>query len=198
MTKPTSRADVARKIQRLQELADALATGREEFFFINRLTVIKSLSAPADAATAFALDLTRRTVTQMRQSPQKLPHELMLVRQAVRVIRAYHQSLSPETVGDARELWYTVQAAQNEIVRPMGKYPVRVIRSMPLLVVENALGCTVFPDAAPDWAYRAARTYTERYNPHYGTGLVPESLPFLRDVIRFWMRYYQVHAKELR
>ena len=183
---------MARKIQRLQQIADALATGREQFFFINRLTVIKSLCAPADAATAFALDLTRHTVAQMRQSPRKLPHELTLARKAVRVIRAYHQSLSPETIGDARELWYSIQAAQNEIVRPMGKYPVRVIRSMALLVVENALGCAAFPDAALDWAYRAARTYTERYNPHYGTGLVPESLPFLRDVIRFWMRYYQL------
>ncbi|MCI0477953.1 MAG: hypothetical protein L0Y55_17055, partial [Anaerolineales bacterium] len=96
---------------------------------------------------------------------------------------------------DARELWYTIQAAQNEIIRPMGKYPVRVIRSMRLLGIENALGCAAFPESAPDWAYRAARTYCERYNPHYGTGLIPESLPFLQDVIRFWKTYYVVETE---
>jgi hypothetical protein len=188
--KSNPRAAVAHKIQRLQDVADALATGSERFFFINRLTVIKSLSAPADAATAFALDLARRTVAQMRESPEHVPHELKLARQAVQAIRAYHRTISDESVGDARALWHTIQAAQNEIVRPLGKYPVRVIRSMKLLVIEDALGCAAFPESASDYAYRAARFYCERYNPRYGTGIVPESLPFLQDVIRFWKEYY--------
>ena len=66
---------------------------------------------------------------------------------------------------------------------------------MRLLEIENALGCAAFPDTAPDWAYRAARTYTERYNSHFGTGLIPESLPFLQDVIRFWKKYYDLETE---
>jgi hypothetical protein len=189
------RAAVARKVEKLQAVADALVTGKETFFFINRLTVIKSLSAPADAAPAFALDLARRTVAQMRASPEKLPHELQFARRAVQAIRAYHRTLTPQAVGDARELWYTIQAAQNEIVRPLGKYPVRVIRSMPLLCIENALACAAFPDAATDFAYRAARTYCERYAMRYGTGLVRESAPYLQDVIRFWKKYYGLETQ---
>ena len=195
MKNPNPRAAVARKIQRLQQVADALAAHTENFFFINRLTVIKSLCAPPDAATAFALDLARCTVAEMRHSPEKLPHELMLARKAIKAIRACHQSPTAENTGNARILWYDVQRAQNEIIRPMGKYPVRVIKSMRLLGIENALGCAAFPDAAPDWAYRAARTYTERYNSHFGTGLIPESLPFLQDVIRFWKKYYDLETE---
>ena len=195
MKNSNPRAAAARKIQRLQDVADALATRKETFFFINRLTVIKSLSAPADAATAFVLDLARRTVTRIRQSPEQVPHELTLARRAVKALRAYQQSPTPEKISEAQELWCELQSTQNEIVRPMGKYPARVIRSMRLLVIEHALGCAAFPDAAPDWAYRAARFYTERYNPRDGTGLIPESLPYLQEVVRFWKKYYGLETE---
>jgi hypothetical protein len=42
------------------------------------------------------------------------------------------------------------------------------------------------------WAYHAARDYAERYDPHYGTGLIPESAPMVKAIVGFWCEYYGV------
>ena len=66
--------------------------------------------------------------------------------------------------------------------------PVRIIHSSQLLVIEDALPCFTAPDSGY-WAYQAARQYTERYNPHHGTGLIRESVPMLEDILRCWMEH---------
>jgi hypothetical protein len=35
---------------------------------------------------------------------------------------------------------------------------------------------------------QAARHYAERYNPRYGTGLIPESASAVDDIAAFWAR----------
>jgi hypothetical protein len=65
-------------------------------------------------------------------------------------------------------------------------HPLRTIHSNEVLTIEDALLCITQPWAAPYWAYQTAKDYAERYNPRYGTGLIPESLPLLDDIIAFW------------
>jgi hypothetical protein len=48
------------------------------------------------------------------------------------------------------------------------------------------------PEDAGFWAYHAARAYAERYDPQYGTGLIPESAPMMEEIVRFWSEYYGV------
>ncbi len=78
-----------------------------------------------------------------------------------------------------------VREAQSEAARPMGKYTVRIIHSSHLLVIEDALQCFTAPEPGY-WAYQTARQYTERYDPHVGTGLNRESVPMLEDILQFW------------
>ncbi len=54
------------------------------------------------------------------------------------------------------------------------------------MIIEDALQCILNPHAAPELAYEAAKDYTEKYNPRYGAGLIPESVPMLEDIIQFW------------
>jgi len=42
----------------------------------------------------------------------------------------------------------------------------------------------------PYWAYKLAREYVERYQPQYGSGLIPESVPMLLEVAEFWCQHY--------
>lgn len=82
-----------------------------------------------------------------------------------------------------------VHAAQDETAHPMNKYTVRITHSTHLLVIEYALECFLLPD--PGYrAYQTARHYAERFDSRYGSGLNPESAPFLHDIVRFWMPDY--------
>jgi hypothetical protein len=67
---------------------------------------------------------------------------------------------------------------------------VRIINSTDILILENVLQCLLSQtDIAASYAYDATRNYVEKYNPHYGTGLIPDSIPMLEKIIAFWNRY---------
>jgi hypothetical protein len=68
--------------------------------------------------------------------------------------------------------------------------PVRIIHSTEVLLIEYALSCLLHPHASADWGYRLTRQYTERYDPRYGTGLIPESAPLVEDIADFWCQYH--------
>ena len=84
----------------------------------------------------------------------------------------------------------------SEIRSAQGRYEhqrwgrVRIIESMELLVVETAFECVLHPWASSDLGYRLARKYAERYNSRYGTGLIPESAPFVEDIAEFWGKHF--------
>lgn len=65
---------------------------------------------------------------------------------------------------------------------------VRSIKSWRVLLVEKALYCALAHDetAAGYWAYQAARDYAEKYDPRYGTGLIPPSARFVAEIAAFW------------
>ena len=60
-----------------------------------------------------------------------------------------------------------------------------------VLIIENSLRCVLSwtVEEAGYWAYHAARDYAERYDPHYGTGLIPESAPMVKAIVGFWCEY---------
>jgi len=190
----TTVGDKARKIQRLAEMTTALREGTQNYFEVTRLTSLKSLCQDRDVAKPFALYLAGCAQRQMEEAsrpgsvePKDWKHFKTL---AVEAIGAMQTGLaSPPEAHQARlyQGLLRVQAAQNETARPMGKYTVRIIHSSQLLVIENALQCFVAPEPGY-WAYQTARQYTERYDPHVGTGLIRESVPMLEDILQFWQQ----------
>lgn len=58
--------------------------------------------------------------------------------------------------------------------------------------MEKAIYCALAEDAtvAGHWAYQAARDYAEKYDPHYGTGLIPLSAPLVAHIAKFWLERY--------
>ena len=69
---------------------------------------------------------------------------------------------------------------------------VRIVHSMELLVVENAMRSILREHEAPTWLYQAARDYAERYDAHYGTGLIPASAPMMQEIADFWRDYFGI------
>jgi hypothetical protein len=84
-----------------------------------------------------------------------------------------------------------IEQEQNEHKR-ISWGTVRIVHSMELVVVENALKSILREDEAPVWLYQAARDYAERYDSRHGTGLIPASAPMMQEIADFWRDYYRL------
>jgi hypothetical protein len=177
-----------KKVEKLEEIAEALRRGKD--FSITRLTVLKGLCEDRRAAGEFALFLSRKVQKKVREG--KAPKRYReLVNRAVREMKPYLD----EPTDDRRErlwsLWHEMREEQNEY-KNIAWGAVRIVKSMDLLVAEKCLESALRPHEGPQWLYQAARDYCERYNPRYGTGLIPESAPAVEDVAGFWQGYFGI------
>ncbi len=101
----------------------------------------------------------------------------------------YLENPTTQNLMALQQLLLRVRSTQNE-ERRVGWNTVRTIYSTEVLIIEYALACMLSPRLAPDYAYRTGRYYAERYEPHYGAGLIPTSAPLLADIVQFWHSYY--------
>ena len=172
---------VAAKLRKLALLARELRGG--EHFEITRLTTLKSRCEDPSAAGRFALHLAERS--QGRATKKYKP----LIATALRQLKKYLASPSDQA---PEPLWHALREledSQNEI-RDTRWGRVRTIHCKEALLAEHALRCATRPRESAHWGYQAARQYAERYNPRYGTGLIPESASAVEDIVAFWARYY--------
>ena len=191
---PSSTAKVIPKIRQLATIAKELREGAS--FNITRLTTLKSLCEDATAAARFAFHLAQLTYRRMQEKacpfhldPEKWEYYKQVVDEAIRQMARYVEEPSEEAA-DLVGAWLTdVRAIQNTY-RNQGWGPVRIIHSTEVLLIEYALSCLLQPTASGDWGYHLARQYAERYDPRYGTGLIPESAPFVEDIADFWCQYH--------
>ena len=185
---------VGAKIRRLANVAVAPRGG--EHFDITRLTTIKSLCEEPKAAAQFALHIAKLTHRKMQEKtcPSHLePEKWECYKQLVdKVIRQMERSLEEPTEEEVELLqpWLSDIRAVQDTYENHRWGPVRIIESTEVLIVELALSCLVYPATATQWGYRIAREYAERYDPRYGTGLIPESAPMVEDIADFWCQYH--------
>lgn len=181
-----------KQVAKLAEHASALREGRTSYISITVLTSLKTLCRELETARPFALFLAERSLETLQTAP--CPEHLdvamwqrcgALAAEVVAYMRAHlHAPVDPFD-RDTYSLLHRVTSEQNEHER-RGSYVVRLIRCRELLVIEHALLAFTSASRCGEHAYRAARTYTERYNPHHGTGLIPESTPLLEEIVGFW------------
>jgi len=101
--------------------------------------------------------------------------------------------LRRRSAGTSEAAWTALadlEAAQSEYRRSRWAH-VRTIYSEEALLAEYALRVIVRPWASAHWGYRLAALYAERYDPTYGTGLIPASAPAITDIIAFWSKHYR-------
>jgi len=170
---------VAAKLKKLALLARQLRAG--ENLQITRLTVLKSWCADPIIAGRFALHLAERS--KGRATRKFKPLIANALRQLKKHLANYKQHAAEPLWQALREL----EGSQNEI-RGTRWGRVRTIHSREALLAEHALRCVAHPQESAQWAYQAARQYAERYNPRYGTGLIPESAAAVEDIVAFWAR----------
>jgi hypothetical protein len=103
-------------------------------------------------------------------------------------MRQYLVQGTPEAQTALREQMRALEQAQSTYKNiPYGA--VRIIECWEAMLVETALRCILTPHDSARLGYELARDYVERYDPRYGTGLIPASAEPLEDVIGFWRAY---------
>jgi hypothetical protein len=193
MADPVPR-DVLAKVRKLAQLPLDI---RQSMFAVSvtRLTSLKSLCHEPQTANRFVTFLARKALQRAERGQRHsgpLPPEQDQAHRELMAQGLAEMEGWPDQPSEARrhQLGGTLgrmQAEQNE-QRPVPFGAVRLIRDGELLIVEDAARCLLHPHAAGRLAYETARDYTERYHPSHGTGLIPESIPLLEDILEFWVQ----------
>ena len=181
---------LASRVQKLDQLAAELRQGA--CFNITRLTLVKRLCAEPAVAARFAFYLAGLTRARMLQEarPAHLGAERWedfkaLVSTGVEAMQHYLDEPTPAALSALRAAHAALAASQNQYEHQAWG-PVRLIASGEAVLVEEAIACLLFPYPSADWGYRLARQHAERYDLHYGAGLVPQSAPAVEEIAAFW------------
>lgn len=186
---------IVKKIKMLAQVARELPASRG--FNITRLTVIKSLCKDIEIASAFVFHLSQATKERMDKEKRPdyiaknkwLQHKELVNEAVLRMDDFLNQPKTQNRQAALRETLSRMKQLQNEYRRHKWGH-IRIIESSETLLVEKALECILSKSDCSFWAYHVAREYAERYDPSYGTGLIPESAPFMNDIVNFWIRLY--------
>jgi len=190
---------VLSRVRKLAQIAGDLSEGAN--FSITRLTTLKSLCKDPKLAAHFALYLARHTSRSANKRSNSVqpskdePHNELITRSVERLGTYVERPSDPEREA-LREVLHDLESVNNEYESiPYGV--VRIIQDKNVLIMEDAVQCVLSPYSAPSQAYHLARDYAERYDPRYGTGLIPESAPLVMDIVDFWCEYYSIDRDDL-
>lgn len=112
------------------------------------------------------------------------------IEHGIDLMQNYLQSNQSELLQSIRELLRQINRLQGDDYRNVyWNTTVHFLKSGYLLRLEYALRCFIDSDY-PFWVYKLAREYVEDYQPSYGTGIIPESIPQLLEVAEFWCQYH--------
>lgn len=189
-----STSKTAAKIRKLAQIADELRGGA--VFSSTRLTTVKSLCDDPEAAAQFVVHLALLTQSQLshrpcpdRLAPAQWTRFQELAADAIRHMESYLAEWAGDKAASLRILLSALHGAQNQH-KNLEWGPVRIIESSELFLIETAVRCILSPTDSAHWGYRVAREYAERYDPRYGTGLIPESAPMVQEIADYWCGYH--------
>jgi hypothetical protein len=187
---PLSRDNI-RRVQKLEDALEDLRKGNSNYFSITKLTSMKSLCRDEEYRNEYCVYLASLVMdnAEYLMENDNAKNIVNLIQQAYHVIEIVAKDSSNINVVVANATLSRLKNSQDQYKRVKWT-TVRIITSRDLLILENILQCLLSPtDIAVSYAYEATRNYVEKYNPHYGTGLIPESIPMLEKIICFWNRY---------
>ncbi|MGA7980905.1 MAG: hypothetical protein WCA32_11855 [Chromatiaceae bacterium] len=178
-------------MQKLEDALEDLRQGNSNYYSITKLTSMKSLCRDEDYRKQYCVYLASLVMDNAKIHAEKDNVEkiIKLIQEAYLVIENVARDGSNTNIIVAKATLSQLKDFQDQYKRVKWA-TVRIINSTELLILENILQCLLSQtDIAASYAYDATRNYVEKYNPHYGTGLIPDSIPMLENIICFWNRY---------
>ncbi|MCH2049557.1 MAG: hypothetical protein MK289_14030 [Trichodesmium sp. ALOHA_ZT_67] len=188
---------IANKIKKWLQVVSQLNNG--DFIFAiptTRLTSLKSLIQDKTAAELFAFHLAKKLQQEMNEvqrykefTQEEWSIRLNLISDTVAQMEDYLADPTAEKKHSFWELLRRIDGLQSNHYGRVNWSTVSFFRSGYLLKLDYALRCFVEQDFS-SWAYKLAMVYVVRYEPSYGSGLIPASVPMLLEVSEFWCNYY--------
>ena len=181
------------KIKKLVEITQELYLGND--FNITRLTTLKSLCDTHDVAIRFVHHLAICTAKRMEEKtpaylePKRWEKHKEVTKKAIVQIDNYLKEKNETSIQSLKIILDQLKKLQNKYENQRWG-SVRLIESSDTLLIEKSIQCILSPEDFRLWAYHVGREYAEKYDPSYGTGLIPESAPFMEDIVEFWIQYY--------
>ena len=178
----------AKRLRKLEQALAELREGTITYFSITKLTSIKSLCKDDYLRTRYCLYLSALVVGNAQKHVVKggCKEANDLIQESGRAIIGAANHDDNES---ARRTLQRIIEYQDETEKVKWT-TVRIIKNRNLLVLENLLhALSARTDVALDYIYDATKHYVEKYNPHYGTGLIVDSIPMLEQIIDFWKLY---------
>ena len=142
------------------------------------------------AAAKFAVHIAKLAQRQFkaRSGKKKQEYEELIAR-AVPAMTRFLKSPTEATESKLWEIHQRAKDAQSKVEHQQWA-DVRIIECWELLIVETAMECLLYPSHASILGYQIARKYAEKYDPHYGTGLIPKSAPMMDEIAEFWGSHF--------
>ncbi len=133
----------------------------------------------------FALFIAGKSAARILAKENQLPVVKDMVVLAMERMSKYWEIPEEKVLQEIRESCQQFQAFQNQTRHAAWGTVVRSIHHWDVFLIEAGMQCFLNKND-PTQGYQLARDYCEKYDPSYGTGLIPDSVPFLEEVLGFW------------
>lgn len=186
--------EIEKRIDKLKNLEKELENFNGTSISITKLTVLKFLCKDYSAMIEFAYFISNKVTNKIKYSEDNASletpiNESMELMKKIITDFSNTQILSIESTSFKKLdiLRHIITDYQNKIEKKKWS-DIRIIQNWDILLIEEAISCFIYFDI-PSMGYKLARSYTEKYNPRFGSGLIPESLKSLIEVNNYWKSY---------
>lgn len=186
----TTRNELARnntKIDKLRRMRDELFKGK--YCSITRLTALKSIIQDKAQTDAFALYISQKTQTRIRNiEPNYIKNwaeDKKLINLAAIAIRKYLSEPRQASSHELTELLKKLENMQKWVKEPSWSESLRIIKNDYAVILDDALRCILYRDESNRMVYEMASHYVLAFSYGYRRELTPSSLPSIDDIITF-------------
>ncbi len=191
--KALTTAQARQKAAKLKQVLEELKSPTNRFAInITRLRTINGLCEDERVLRQFAFYIAVKNFPKAMVNPNLSDEIKEAITRSMELMDANLENPLEQGIIEMRQLHHQLQNLQNQTSHVHWNTVVRSIPYWDVYMVEACVYCFITKNN-PTLGYELARDYCQKYNPSYGTGLLPESIPFLEDVAGFWEKWLNLH-----
>jgi len=186
--------EIEKRISKLKNLEKELVEFDGNAISITKLTVIKYLCRDCLAMVKFAYFISSKVINRIEYIDDdillKTPitESLQLMEKIIiDFTKTSTLNIDKETKKKLEILNRKIREYQNKIESKKWT-DIRIIKNWDIFIIEEGISCFMYLDF-PEMGYKLARSYTEKYSARFGSGLIPESLEYLKEINNYWIDY---------
>ncbi|MBL4651659.1 MAG: hypothetical protein JKY53_02185 [Flavobacteriales bacterium] len=186
--------NIKKRISKLQNLEKELDNFDGYAISITKLTVIKYLCQDSSAMIKFAYFVSQKVNNQINYTENDISLKepiAEILELMKRIINNFTKTeaviIEKTTLNKIGILNQKIKDYQNKIESKKWT-DIRIINNWDIFIIEEAISCFMYSDF-PEIGYKLAKSYAEKYNASFGSGLIPESLEYLKEINYYWIDY---------